>query len=518
MGSAASTLTPQQSAAITHKMKEKIEEYKKAGLNEADMQAKLTADYNHLVHESVTHLNLGSNHGSVKLKKGGDSLSARLNSKNANMHGSASHTKLPSGSTKATGATRRRSFDVNSNAAPVPKKGSAPVRSNSKEVIKPIDQSHIEAAPTPTPASAEPSHGIAEPHIDSTHPSPAHSSPAHTEPPPNADCWDSVSQQPYCAICQMAFKSEAFLKRHINYSDLHINNVKAKQLLEDYKTQGVNLPPSFVDNNINSTPNLNIISKQVEGTHFKLLYTGSKLFWRTQETIELHFYYHILPSTIEIISFDNEKNRELPRIYLDYTRTFDITEKYYTSNPTANSVLWDKNDDNSVRHLMTTFILQRLQLENNLKSLMNDKLSMLPTNNSVVTFVKSSNDNFEKTPVLEKPPVILVPVLITRRRRTNAEEINETINSLNNDRAQLVEATGRAEKIATLVYSSANAIASRKWWADFNPARKRWVWAIRRVIRQKLVAETKKMLEERQKAKDAAQKTQKRTSILHKEI
>jgi hypothetical protein len=39
------------------------------------------------------------------------------------------------------------------------------------------------------------------------------------------------------------------------------------------------------------------------------------------------------------------------------------------------------------------------------------------------------------------------------------------------------------------VYSTVVAIAKKKWWADLNPIRKRWIWAIRRVILQKVVAE-----------------------------
>ncbi|RYH07337.1 hypothetical protein EON65_41885 [archaeon] len=105
-----------------------------------------------------------------------------------------------------------------------------------------------------------------------------------------------------------------------------------------------------------------------------------------------------------------------------------------------------------------------------------------------------TGDEKYPSPLLDRAPVVLIPILITRRRRTNAEEIDATINSLAADRTALAEATGKAEKIASLVYSSASTLASKKWWADFSRPRKLWIWGIRRVIRQKLVAETKKSL------------------------
>lgn len=47
--------------------------------------------------------------------------------------------------------------------------------------------------------------------------------------------------------------------------------------------------------------------------------------------------------------------------------------------------------------------------------------------NSIIEFIKLSGDNFTvRNPLLEEPPIVLVPVNITRRRRTNAEEIGKS--------------------------------------------------------------------------------------------
>ena len=57
--------------------------------------------------------------------------------------------------------------------------------------------------------------------------------------------------------------------------------------------------------------------RQVEGKDYRLLYYGSKFFWRTQDNIDFSFYLHIALLIIEVVPFDVYKNKELDRIYLD---------------------------------------------------------------------------------------------------------------------------------------------------------------------------------------------------------
>lgn len=293
----------------------------------------------------------------------------------------------------------------------------------------------------------------------------------------------------------MAFKSPAFLDRHVKYSDIHTRNVnQQKEAAENpaaasSKELSKDVLPIF-----GTTPSAKLNPKQVEGQHYKCLYTGSKLFWRTQETVDLNFYHHILPHTIEVISYDLMRSKEMPRLYFDYTAILDAIGKAGGPLP----------DEEALHAAITTFLLQRLQL-NSAKDGVASSMGYVPL---------SGDSAAAKSPLLEKTPVVLIPVPVTRRRRTNAEEIDATITGLTNDRAALVAATGQAEKIANLVYSSASSIASKKWWADFNPRRKMWIWAIRRVIRQKLVAETTANLEERALRKEAASRQAKRQSYI----
>ena len=135
--------------------------------------------------------------------------------------------------------------------------------------------------------------------------------------------------------------------------------------------------------------------------------------------------------------------------------------------------------------MLARYIIQRLQL---------GPPTTAGSNMKTMEFVQLSSDTNIKSPVMDKVPVVLIPIAVARRRRTNAEEIEATMSSLVTDRAALAEATSHAHKVASVMYSASTSIAAKKWWADFNPVRKRWIWAIRRVIRQKLVAETTAVL------------------------
>lgn len=49
----------------------------------------------------------------------------------------------------------------------------------------------------------------------------------------------------------------------------------------------------------------------------RVMYTGTKFFWKTQDNIDIHIYYHIDSKCIEVISYEGKANTELPRIYLN---------------------------------------------------------------------------------------------------------------------------------------------------------------------------------------------------------
>jgi hypothetical protein len=71
----------------------------------------------------------------------------------------------------------------------------------------------------------------------------------------------------------MIFTTESKLDRHIKYSDLHLKNVQKQKDAANVVTE----------------PVIKSIADQVEGIHYKLLYSGSKFFWRTKVSYLLFF-------------------------------------------------------------------------------------------------------------------------------------------------------------------------------------------------------------------------------------
>lgn len=534
MGAAASALDSDDAGKVTKDLKERYEKLKEEKLSDEEIQQKLTAEYSKLVEEvsSKQHRsdekrrnskgNVGDN--VVKRKGSRDNSEEkeikRRNSKDnddnrsvrtitnrsvtsptplkqassrGDLTSKASARLAAKGSAKMdkSAPTRRKSFDINqANKKPAP--GPPPVDTNLKTTS-------TDSVGSKSPMRSN-NNNNNNPPLAGNPSDPALIASAAADV---VDSWDSVSQQPYCKICQMAFKSEAFLERHVKFSDLHIQNVKKA----NGELEAAKLPPPE-----ETKP---ILTKQVEGEHYKLLYTGSKFFWRTQDTFDLHFYLHMLPNCLEIISYDTVKSKETNRIYMDYDRLLEIIKK----NP---NFIWEEGDEEARRTAITTFLLQRLQLSSNVVP---EGMSTAGISGNMLVFTKLTGDEFnpdpaspyhERTPVLDKAPLVLIPINIPRRRRTNAEEIDATINSLTNDRAALIAATNRAEKVAQLVYAGATAIASKKWYSDFNPVRKRWIWAIRRVIRQKHVAVMTQLLRELEIKKEqekVGKRSEKRNSI-----
>ncbi len=338
---------------------------------------------------------------------------------------------------------------------------------------------------------------------------------------PAVDSWDSVDQQPYCKLCAMAFKTISFLERHVKYSDMHAKALKKQTEAEASSHSGEN----------NDTNKLQ--EKQQEGVHYRMLYSGSKLFWRTQETIDIDMYYHIIPDTVEIIFFDESKGRELPRLYLNHTVLMNVVNAIVDREVTEKielikkdqqhdkfSKIDIKNDkmimelpdmkefiDDTRRKTFTTYILSRLQL-----------------NNSEITHVSNAGDDSNLQIVLPIQPNGLIPVPVHRRRRTNSDEINKALTNLEGDRLALKAATGKAERIADFIHQSISLFAnSKNIYKGLSVPRKRWVFAIRKTILLASLKKTKVRLEEiriAKEKKDAAEKLggRKRSIVRPKEI
>jgi len=155
------------------------------------------------------------------------------------------------------------------------------------------------------------------------------------------------------------------------------------------------------------------------------------------------------------------------RIYLDYSTVADSVQPavQLAVDAELREMALDRFSDHpdgallaedSRPQAITSHILSRLQLESPSDSAASPK--MRPR----VVFA-ALTDDLPPSPVLDRPPATLIPVAITRRRRSSPEEIDSTMRDLDRDRLLLVQATARAQKIAQLVFSSASAISATRW-------------------------------------------------------
>ena len=155
-----------------------------------------------------------------------------------------------------------------------------------------------------------------------------------------------------------------------------------------------------------------------DSTQYRALYSGVKTFWRNQKLIHFDFYHHIDVRAIEIIPFDPITNKELNRIYLDLSI---ILESLHQQEDTTEDMKYEFQSEDKVQKLedkvaersrIVSHILARLQQD--------DKHGVL--------YASLVNDVYSA--ILTKPPSILHPIKLTRRRRSTGEEIDATITAL----------------------------------------------------------------------------------------
>lgn len=319
--------------------------------------------------------------------------------------------------------------------------------------------------------------------------------------PAEKDSWDSVSEQPYCPVCCMGFKTPAQLERHIQYSDLH-----AKQVAKLEK-EGEPLAPGASPLRTDKTTSM---PAQEEGTHYRLMYSGSKLFWRTSTNIDFDIYLHVISNCIEVIGHDSNRSLELNRLYLDYRKLLMNVENAVAANLAEKRKEQIKDKFVKLENIMESVMLEEARQLACVSFILNRV--QYTAGDSSLSLAVHAGDVAENAPLLPQPPVTLIPITVNRRRKTSSEEIAQTISGLQTDYADLKAATQRAEKISTLVFESANMLTSlvtKKVEDTGSKWARMWRWAIRLQIRRNHVAKMTIIIEEweaKQQAKKAAEK------------
>ena len=163
---------------------------------------------------------------------------------------------------------------------------------------------------------------------------------------------------------------------------------------------------------------------------------------------------------------------------------------------------------------VTTYVLQRLQLGQN---------------GTDILYGQLYGDMDIQSPVLDEPPVSLVPLSLVRRRKTSSEEIESTLNSLKLDRKHigehldiarsltlspnktpkksiLINSFAAAERVSEVVHSAVQYMKEPQWYATLSEPKKRFIRAVRRVVRMNLVAKTKDILRTKFKTEKGPQR------------
>ncbi len=513
MGSGSSSVhTNEQKAIVAQKLKEFYENNK--NLSDEELQLKLSGEYARVLAE----------------------IHPQKTEQHPEIHGKTSDTPVLEG--QSTKATSNRGFlerQQSTRGGPPKKTAKTAEKSSASSTDRPArrrsyDQLPAKKQPSEVATLAQSLSAVSLPTVNellsqsaplaisamTSNVSPINPIPASDN---NADSWDSVSEQPYCDVCKMAFKSMAFLERHRKFSSLHMDNEKRRQTGEK---AALALPPP---QELTKKEELTIV-KQEEGTHYRLLYSGCKFFWRIQVNVDFDIYHHFMARCIEIIPFNSDRHRELPRIYLDYENICELVEPSVAEaiSEKVRGIMVDrfaaKPDEIKLREevflqKMVTYILQRLNVA---------------TSDGECTYVSLFGDNEHEFPVLEEPPVVLVPINVTRRRKSSVEEFNTTMKSMKSDYSDISAKLQKADayrnedkkalegigvpvtpmkptkptnnyeysaRIANHVYIAAMALSAQKWYD--NPSipvgKRRFIAAVQRVLHRNAVTRTKQFLE-----------------------
>lgn len=447
MGAGNSNLTSLQGSELARVMKEEYNKCIAAGMSEEQQQAVLVKKYEEAL-KDVTY----------KPLKIVTANSRRLNrGVSKDEHGITKHTKgrrrsfekprAPSSSTP----TKRKSFDKTD-------------KKESKEMVESQSLPTLEATTV----------------IE--------------EPPPNVDTWDSVNGQPSCLICGMVFATPQKLTTHTKFSSLHASNLKKLEKANTEEEEEKTVPV---------TP-----TSQEPTSRCKVMYTGTKFFWKTQDNFDIHIYLHKDAKCIEVIAYEGKANTELPRIYLNeelvvsLVGTEAIMERVKELQKDASSkrfkealppehILFEEEK----RIAVSSHIVSHLQAgpENSRKSIYNKSLRYVPK--SEVADGEGGN-----SPVYETKPESVIPVFIKRRRHSSEEEIKETLDDLSSMQSDIRQMTQKAERLANLVSSGAKTFSSlgtkrKERLEKYSAAKRRWLWAIDLVLLQNRVAVTKRVLD-----------------------
>lgn len=232
---------------------------------------------------------------------------------------------------------------------------------------------------------------------------------------------------------------------------MHAHNLKASLAQEEQKEEAQNTSPVVMEH-----------QHELATSRCREVYAGSKLFWRSQDTVDLSIYLHIAENCLEVIAFDYHSHTEYNRIYFNETTIFEyITPGVIRSNVDSyksqtlkaagartvhfppDQVLFDEER----RVAVTSHILSRLVFHETLNE------NGLPARHIGYEYRENFDNPSGTSPLISKP-ADLTPVLIPRRRLSSSAEIEAAANDVTELQLAVAASLDKAESVAKKMLDS----------------------------------------------------------------
>jgi hypothetical protein len=137
--------------------------------------------------------------------------------------------------------------------------------------------------------------------------------------PEQVDSWESVTAQPMCLTCGMAFSSEAKKENHVKFSTLHASRLAAAAppaaaLAELTVSDAPAAVPAAATG---AAADVTAVAPPL------LIYSGSKLFWRTSTEVQIFLLHHVAAGVIEVLGF-SENAVAMGRLLASHTKALAL--------------------------------------------------------------------------------------------------------------------------------------------------------------------------------------------------
>ena len=231
-------------------------------------------------------------------------------------------------------------------------------------------------------------------------------------------------------------------------------------------------------------------------------------------SVDLFIYLHIQSHFLEVISFEEKSTKEYSRLYFDEERLLDkigrevvqeALEEYV--NEASNQRFKESLPPKALlveeikRRVLSSHLLANLHL-----NLVNDHRALVylpPQPTEPISGPPSAKDLIPLSEIVfDTQPQDVIPVFVTRRRHSSAEEIQNTVNDINVLQEDIRDLTRQAEILGSLITIGAMLFMTeggnrrqRLEAGKYSLPKRRWKSAIQHVLKQGRVAKTRSHLE-----------------------